>query len=81
MKFFVSVILFFSALCSSSFADRYLLVMSKDDDLCQYILKMYNDDLDKHGRLILENHPEYNFTEWKSMDVNDGYGDYTYAMI
>lgn len=45
-------------------ADAYLLVMSKDDQLCQNITKMFNDDLFKHKEVRLEDHKEFNAVVW-----------------
>ena len=47
------------------FADQYVLVMSKDDNVCQYMGELYNKDLMKNGKVILKNHPEYNWLTWK----------------
>lgn len=47
------------------FADQYVLVMSKDDNLCQHMGELYNKDLRKNGKVILKNHPEYNWLTWK----------------
>ena len=65
MKFFVTVILFFSVLCSVSFADRFVLVMSKDDPVCQKLYRIYNADLEKYGVFTPENHTEFTAVQWK----------------
>jgi len=45
-------------------ADTYLLVMSKDDQLCQNITSMFNKDLFEHKEVHLENHKEFNAVIW-----------------
>lgn len=45
-------------------ADAYLLVMSKDDKLCQNINSMFNNDLFKHKEVRLEDHKEFNAVVW-----------------
>ena len=45
-------------------ADSYLLVMSKDDKLCQNITTMFNEDLFKHKEVHLKDHKEFNAVVW-----------------
>lgn len=45
-------------------ADAYLLIMSKDDKLCQNINSMFNKDLFEHKEVRLENHKEFNAVVW-----------------
>jgi len=45
-------------------ADSYLLVMSKDDKLCQNITTMFNEDLFKHKEVRLKDHKEFNAVVW-----------------
>ena len=45
-------------------ADSYLLVMSKDDKLCQNITTMFNEDLFKHKEVRLKDHQEFNAVVW-----------------
>ncbi len=46
-------------------ADDYLLVMSKNNKMCQHMLSIYNKDLRKNGKIVFENHKEYNWVNWK----------------
>ena len=69
---FILVLLF--PLCSQ--ADEYLLAMSKDDPVCQQVLALYNKDLKQHGKLIFENHSEYNWLEWdEDLSIFDAHGE------
>lgn len=45
-------------------ADAYLLIMSKNDKLCQNINRMFNDDLVKYKKVRLEDHKEFNAVVW-----------------
>jgi len=45
-------------------ADRYLLIMSKDDKVCQRVTKIFNDDLFKYKELKLQSHEEFNAIKW-----------------
>ncbi len=45
-------------------ADAYLLVMSKDDNLCQNITSMFNKDLFEYKEVRLEDHKEFNAVVW-----------------
>ena len=56
-------------------ADEYLLVMSKDDHVCQRAGSIYNKDLKEYGKLSLENHEEYNWLNWdENIDIRDASG-------
>ena len=56
-------------------ADEYLLAMSKDDPVCQQMRALYNKDLKQHGKVIFENHSEYNWLEWdEDISIFDAYG-------
>jgi hypothetical protein len=52
-------------LSSTSFADEYVLVMSKDDNVCQHMLKLYNDDLKEYGEIKCSQHREFNTIKWE----------------
>jgi len=39
-------------------------MMSKDDQVCQHMLSIYNNDLHKEGKLLLETHEEYSSIKW-----------------
>lgn len=48
-----------------SWADEYVLVMSKDDSVCQHMLKIYNEDLRKHGKIEYDQHEEFTAIKWE----------------
>jgi len=62
-KILFFLVLFF--LSSISFADEYVLVMSKDDNVCQHMLKLYNEDLRKYGEIKYDQHEEFNAIKWE----------------
>jgi hypothetical protein len=39
--------------------------MSKDDKVCQHMLKLYNDDLKKYGEIKYSQHKEFNAIKWE----------------
>ncbi|MCP4990287.1 MAG: hypothetical protein GY928_30895 [Colwellia sp.] len=49
---------------SAAQADNYLLTMSKDDKTCQHMAKLFNSDLYDKGKLVLEEHKEFNWLNW-----------------
>jgi hypothetical protein len=51
MKKRLLLILTFTLWSSACFADQYVLVMSKNDCVCHYMLKIYNEDLKKYGEI------------------------------
>jgi len=44
---------------------EYKLLMSKDDQACTYMLTLYNDDLQKYGKIYYSGHPEFTRIQWK----------------
>ena len=60
-KIFITGLMIISTLVQ---ADQYLLIMSKDDKVCQHMGSLYTWDLIKKGKVILENHQEYNWFTW-----------------
>lgn len=44
---------------------KYLLVMSKEDSVCQHMLSVYNEGLIKTGKLKLEDYEEYSTIKWE----------------
>jgi len=65
--FNVQLLLVLAAGClyqSISHANNYLLTMSKNDEFCQHMYQMFNGDLRKKGRLVLEDHEEFNWLKW-----------------
>jgi len=69
---------------SISFADEYVLVMSKDDNVCQQMLKIYNDDLKKFGEIKYDLHKEFSTITWeekKCYFLDNGYKHYTNVLM
>ncbi|NCO02534.1 MAG: hypothetical protein GW906_12035 [Epsilonproteobacteria bacterium] len=64
MKKFNTIITVLLTLSSLLQADAYLLIMSKDDNLCQNINSMFNKDLFDYKELRLEEHKEFNAVVW-----------------
>lgn len=60
----VLIFLILAMLPTISMADRYYLLMSKNDQLCQKVNRMFNSDLFHHKKVHLENHPEFNAFSW-----------------
>lgn len=50
-------------------ADEYVLVMSKDDNLCKHMQKIYNDDLKKFGSVQYKLHSEFNWISWMEKKI------------
>ncbi|MBU2591144.1 MAG: hypothetical protein KKC21_03880, partial [Nitrospinae bacterium] len=44
---------------------KYVLIMSKDDNLCGHMLNLYNRDLDKYGEVRYNEHEEFNWIKWE----------------
>jgi hypothetical protein len=59
---FVLILTFLSSAC---FADEYVLVMSKDDCVCQHMLKIYNEDLREYGEIKYDQHEEFKAIKWE----------------
>jgi hypothetical protein len=79
MKIKLLLIVFFLLLSSISWADEYVLVMSKDDNVCQYMHKLYNEDLKKYGEIKYDKHKEYDAIKWdnkKYYRMRDGKKEY-----
>lgn len=53
------------------FADEYVLVMSKDDNVCQHMLDIYNNDLNKYGHINYDKHKEFNAIKWTDKDKRE----------
>ena len=77
MKRILLLILIFFFLSSISFADEYVLVMSKDDNVCQHMLKLYNDDLKKYGEIKYSQHKEFNTIKWEKRNYLYSFDDIT----
>lgn len=39
--------------------------MSKDDCVCQHVLKIYNEDLKEHGEIKYDQHEEFTAIKWE----------------
>ncbi|BBP01842.1 hypothetical protein [Sulfuriferula nivalis] len=53
-------------------ADPYVLVMSKEKELCDSMLKLYNKDMDTYGRINYDSHEVFTQINWLSIDsLND----------
>ncbi len=49
----------------SSSGDEYVLVMSKNDCVCQHMLKIYNEDLKEYGEIKYDQHEEFKAIKWE----------------
>jgi uncharacterized protein YecT (DUF1311 family) len=49
-------------------AVEYVLVMSKDDCVCQHMLKIYNDDLREYGEIKYDQHDEFKAIKWEKQE-------------
>jgi hypothetical protein len=47
----------------------YKLVMSKDKELCTSVLKLFNEDMKKHGVIKYDKHEMFTRVAWKSVDI------------
>lgn len=65
MKKRLLLILTLALWSSACFADEYVLVMSKDDCVCQHMLKIYNEDLKKYGEIKYDQHEEFKAIKWE----------------
>lgn len=59
---FLLVLFFLSSVC---FADEYVLVMSKDDNVCQQMMKAFNEDLRQYGDIKFDQHEEFTAIKWE----------------
>lgn len=69
---------------SIGFADEYVLVMSKEDNVCQHMLKLYNEDLRKYGEVKYDEHKEFQAIKWEKkryFQMLEGEKDYLGALI
>jgi hypothetical protein len=66
MKIKILAIIILVFLSSIVWADEYVLVMNKDDNVCQHMIKLYNDDLKKYGEIKYDQHKEFNAIEWEN---------------
>ncbi len=68
----ILVILLILFLPSLGYSDEYVLVMSKDDKVCQHMLKIYNQDLKDFGdrEINFEQHEEFKAIRWEKKDYS-----------
>lgn len=59
------MVLLLLAISAAGWADEYVLVMSKEDNVCQPMLKIYNEDLRKYGEVRYDEHEEFKAIRWK----------------
>lgn len=84
MKRILLLILISVFLSSISFADEYVLVMSKDDNVCQQMLKIYDDDLKKYGEIKYNLHKEFSTITWeekKFYSLDKGFKHYADVLM
>ncbi len=65
MKKIVLVLILFLFPPTLSWADEYVLVMSKEDNVCQHMHKLYNEDLRKYGEIKYDEHEEFKAIKWE----------------
>lgn len=64
----------------SSNSERYTLLMSKDDELCNHMLKLFNEDLKKYGwngDKHQEEHEEFKRVHWQPARFSFDYHGHT----
>ncbi len=71
----IIIVLFLLFLPSISWSDEYVLVMSKEDNVCQHMLKLYNEDLRKYGEIKYDEHEEFNAIKWEEKKYYTTYPD------
>lgn len=47
----------------------YILVMSKDNELCKSMLNLYNTDMNTHGRIDYDAHEIFSRIGWEDVDI------------
>lgn len=71
----VLLVLVLFLLPSICLADEYVLVMSKEDNVCQHMLKLYNEDLRKYGEVRYDEHEEFKAIKWEEKKYYTTYPD------
>lgn len=64
--FLILILVLLPSICLS---DEFVLVMSKEDNLCQHMLKLYNEDLKKYGKIKYDEHEEFNWIKWEEKQI------------
>jgi hypothetical protein len=73
---FFWLLVFSSISLSEILPDEFLLVMSKKDDVCQDMRKIFNKDLKENGELDIYRHAAFNSIVWeKPLDLLSGKED------
>ena len=69
MRWAVCLVLLVLATAGVAWAGKeaYKLVMSKENEVCAAMLKLFNGDKSKHGTIIFERHKE--FIQWERVEV------------
>ncbi len=65
----ILLVLFLLFIPSLGFADEYVLIMSKNDNLCKHMQEIYNDDLKRFGSVQYKLHPEFNWIRWMNKKI------------
>lgn len=52
-----------------AWADEYVPIMSKEDNVCQHMLSLYNADLRRYGEVKYKQHKEFNWIKWKEKKI------------
>ncbi|MCL4536255.1 MAG: hypothetical protein M1610_01480 [Nitrospirae bacterium] len=55
--------------------DEYVLVMSKEDNVCQHMLGLYNEDLRKYGKIQYDEHEAFTVIKWEEKKYYTTYPD------
>jgi hypothetical protein len=58
--------------------------MSKDENVCQHMLKIYNDDLKKYGEIKYSQHNEFSTITWEKKKlyfIDKGFKHYTDVLM
>ena len=63
--FVAGLFLITGVMSSTALADEYVLVMSKNDKLCQHMLWLYNKDLMEYGEIQYDKHEEFTKIKWE----------------
>jgi len=61
----IILVLMLLLMTAVGWCDEYVLVMSKEDNVCWHMLKLYNEDLKKYGKVKYGKHKEFNWIKWE----------------
>lgn len=65
---FLAIVLI--SLPAVSRSSEYVHVMSKNDCLCEHMLKLYNADIGKYGEVKYQRHKEFNWINWEDKKIS-----------